>query len=306
MQTARRVLVTGGAGFIGSHVVDRVVASGAEAVVIDDLSSGSAAYLPTAVSLVRVDLASSDAVTAIVELQPDSIVHCAAQTSVPASFGDPTRDARSNIIGSLNVIEGCRRAQAAPLVYVTTGGALYGRPMLVPWDERAAISPISPYGISKWTVESYLGVLAPASEVSVLRLANVYGPRQGAVGESGVVATFIERMRKGLPIIIDGDGEQTRDLLYVADAVDAIVAALSFGGSGSFNIGTGVGTSINALFDELIALTNYGSPPEFGPSRVGDIRHSILDPTLAGKVLRWRPRTALGSGLAKTVRDWAS
>lgn len=306
MARARRVIVTGGAGFIGSHLVDRLVSSGADVVVMDDLSAGSEANLPTGIPLVRIDLATPQAVGAIIDTHSDSVVHCAAQTSVPASFDDPVRDARSNIIGSLNVIEGCRRAGATQLVYVTTGGALYGRPMTVPWDEQAAITPISPYGISKWTVESYLDVLAAAPMVTVLRLANVYGPRQGAVGESGVVATFIGRMRGSLPVVIDGDGEQTRDLLYVADAVDAIEAALDGGTSGSFNIGTGVGTSVNDLFKELAALTEYDRPPEFGPVRVGDIRHSVLDPTLASRLLHWRARTSLASGLANTVENSAS
>lgn len=305
MSRTRRVLVTGGAGFIGSHVVDRLVGSGADVVVMDDLTGGSKVNVPAGVSLARIDLATPEAVAAIIDVHPDTVVHCAAQTSVPASFDDPVRDARSNIIGSLNVIEGCRRVSAATLAYVTTGGALYGRRMSVAWDEDAAITPISPYGISKWTVESYLNVLAAASRVTVLRLANVYGPRQGAVGESGVVATFIDRMRGGLPVVIDGDGEQTRDLLYVADAIDAIEAALDGGASGSFNIGTGVGTSVNALFKELAALTEYDRPPEFGPSRVGDIRHSVLDPRLAGRLLEWRARTSLASGLAKTVEGWA-
>ena len=306
MKRARRVMVTGGAGFIGSHLVDRLVSSGADVVVLDDLSAGSEANLPAGIPLVRIDLATSEAVAAIVDAHPESVVHCAAQTSVPASFDDPARDARSNIIGSLNVIEGCRRVHVAQLVYVTTGGALYGRPMTVPWDEKAAITPISPYGISKWTVESYLDVLAAAQQVTMLRLANVYGPGQGAVGESGVVATFIGRMRDGLPVVIDGDGEQTRDLLYVADAVDAIEADLDGDASGSFNIGTGVGTSVNALFQELAALTGYDRPPEYGPARVGDIRHSILDPTLAARLLDWRARTSLASGLANTVENSAS
>jgi UDP-glucose 4-epimerase len=304
MKRARRVIVTGGAGFIGLHLVESLVGSGADVVVIDDLSGGSEGHVPAGVPFARIDLATPEAAAAIADAHPDAVVHCAAQTSVPASFDDPVRDARSNIIGSLNVIDGCRRAGVAHFVYVTTGGALYGRPMTVAWDEQAAITPISPYGISKWTVELYLDVLEAAPRVTVLRLANVYGPRQGARGESGVVATFIGRMRAGLPVVIDGDGEQTRDLLYVADAVDAIEAALDGGVGGFFNIGTGSGTSVNILFRDLAALAGYDRPPEFGPARVGDIRHSVLDPTLAGRLLGWRPRTPLASGLAKTVKSW--
>lgn len=303
MQRTRRVVVTGGAGFIGSHVVDRLLAAGADVVVVDDLSTGSEANLPAGVPLRSVDLAASEAVASVVDVNPDAVVHCAAQTSVPDSFDDPTRDARSNILGSLAVIEACRQAGVAQLVYVTTGGAMYGRPMVVPWDENAPVTPISPYGISKSIVESYLAVLAPAPQVTVLRLANIYGPRQASVGEAGVVASFIHRMRGGLPVVIDGDGEQTRDLLYVADAVDAIQAALDGGVSGTFNIGTGEGTSVNALFEHLALLLGYERPPQFGPPRAGDVRSSALDPTLAGRLLGWRPRTALGSGLAETVRS---
>jgi len=304
MKVARRVLVTGGAGFIGSHVVDRFVRSRAAVIVLDDLSRGSEANLPPNVPLLKIDIATADAVAAIVDPRPDVVIHCAAQTSVPASFDDPVRDAGSNLIGSLRVIEGCRRAGVTDLIYVTTGGALYGGPMVVPWDEQAAIAPISPYGISKFAVETYLGVLAAAPRVSVLRFANVYGPRQGRAGESGVVATFIARMAAGLPVVIDGDGEQTRDLLFVADAVEAIISALETSAGGTFNIGTGSGTSVNALYEELAAILDYTDPPMFGPVRVGDIRHSTLDSSLAWKTLHWRARTRLPSGLATTVEEW--
>jgi UDP-glucose 4-epimerase len=173
--------------------------------------------------------------------------------------------------------------------------------MVVPWNEQAAVNPISPYGISKWIVESYLGVLAPASAVTILRLSNIYGPRQGAAGEAGVVATFLDRMQRGLPVEIHGDGEQTRDLLYVGDAVDAIQAALGQRSSGTFNIGTGLGTTVNALFKQMAELLRYTLQPAFGPERVGDIRESVLDPTHALSTLGWRPRTSLRSGLSMTI-----
>lgn len=301
MARRRRIVVTGGAGFIGSHVVDRLLGTTTDVIVVDNLSGGLESSVPTGVPLLRVDLATPEAIAALVDTHPDCVVHCAAQTSVPASFADPVLDARSNIIGSLNVITACRRAKVAQFLYVTTGGALYGRPMDVAWNEEAAVTPISPYGISKWTVELYLDVLASAIPVTVLRLANVYGPRQGAKGEAGVVATFIDRMQRGLPVVIDGDGEQTRDLLYVVDSVDAIEAALQREITGAFNIGTGTGTSVHTVFQMLSRLIQYHRPPEFGPARIGDIRHSVLDPTLAGKLLSWHSRTSLASGLAATV-----
>lgn len=295
------MVVTGGAGFIGSHLVDRLAAAGNDVVVVDDLSTGSEANLPPRAAFTKVDLATPEAVAAIVAARPDVVIHCAAQTSVPVSFENPVLDARANIVGSLNVIEACRRAQVDQLVYVTTGGALYGDAMTEPWDEQAHITPISPYGISKSIVESYLSVLEPALRMTILRFANVYGPRQGSLGEAGVVATFIDRMRTGASVVIHGDGEQTRDLVYVADAVDAIEAAMAVPASGTFNIGTGAGVSVNVLFRELAALMAYRYRPEHGPARLGDIRFSALDSTRAGTILGWRPRTALDEGLAKTV-----
>jgi UDP-glucose 4-epimerase len=306
MRPARKVIVTGGAGFIGSHVVERLVGLGVEVVVLDDLSRGLASNLPAGVQLLEIDLATPDAVSAIVDARPDSVVHCAAQVSVPASFDDPIRDAQSNIVGSLSVIKGCIAAGVTSLVYVTTGGALYGRPMVVPWDEQATISPISPYGVSKSVVEAYLEVLVPAPDTTVLRLANVYGPRQGSVGESGVVATFIDHMRKGHGVVIYGDGEQTRDLLYVADAVDVIETALASDTNGTFNIGTGTGVSVNTLFEMLASLMGYEQPPSYATERIGDVRHSVLDPALAARLLGWKARTPLADGLRKTVTALSS
>jgi UDP-glucose 4-epimerase len=301
MQRTRRVVVTGGAGFIGSHVVDRLLAAGERVVVVDDLSTGLAANIPATVELLEMDLADSAAVDALVAIDAQAIIHCAAQTSVPVSFEDPLRDARSNILGSLALLEACRRGAIEQFVYVTTGGALYGRPMTVAWDEQAAVDPISPYGVSKSIVESYLAVLKPTPRTAVLRLANVYGPRQGASSESGVVAIFIDRMKRDLPVTIDGDGFQTRDLLFVADAVDAVEAVLQTGTSGTFNIGTGRGTTVNQVFAELAEQLRYGRDPQFGPERVGDIRHSALDPTKATASLMWQARTPLASGLAITI-----
>jgi UDP-glucose 4-epimerase len=298
-----RVLVTGGAGFIGSHVVDRLVAAGAEVVVVDDLSSGDRGNVPSGVSFVRLDLASPDAIPILADIRPTAVVHSAAQTSVAASVHDPVGDARSNVVGSLALITACRLAGVAKFVYLTTGGALYGGSDRTAHDERAAISPMSPYGVSKWTVESYLRILPPADSVTVLRLSNVYGPRQRATGEGGVVATFADRMLRDLPVVIDGDGEQTRDMLFVSDAVDAVEAALNRDVAGAFNIGTGTRTSVNELFEALSRLTASARLPTFGPGRPGDIRHSVLNPTLARDVLGWQATTTLESGLAATVES---
>jgi UDP-glucose 4-epimerase len=299
-----RVVLTGGAGFIGSHVADWLLAEETKLVVIDDLSSGVASNVPHGVELFRLDLASPEAQVAIADLHPTVVIHCAAQTSVPASVADPVRDARSNAIGSLNVFLASRVAGARQVVYVTTGGALYGDSDAAAHTEHDQIAPASPYGISKWMAELYLGVIGAAPTATVLRLANVYGPRQAARGEAGVIATFVSRMRDGLSVVVDGDGEQTRDMLYVDDAVAAIKAAMDRERSGAFNIGTGVGTSVNTLFSLIARLTGYSLPRQAGPARTGDIRHSVLDASLAKAQLGWQARTSLEAGLAETVAWW--
>jgi UDP-glucose 4-epimerase len=301
MVDERRVLVTGGAGFIGSHLVDRLVARGDRVTVLDDLSGGSAANVAPGAELLRLDLESAEARDAVTALAPTAIVHCAAQASVPGSFADPVRDARSNIVGSLRLVDAARAAGTGRFVYITTGGALFGRPMTAPWRETDPIDPISPYGISKSTVETYLGVLPPAPVTSVLRLANVYGPRQGASGEAGVVAVFLDQMTRGLPVVIHGDGEQTRDLVYVGDVVDAVEAVLATDDGGVYNVGTGIGTSVNALFRELARLTGYEAEPAYGAPRIGDIRHSALDVGRARAALGWAAVTSLEQGLRATL-----
>jgi len=302
MSARRPVVVTGGAGFIGSHVVDRLLADGDPVVVLDDLSSGAAANLPPEVALESIDLAAPATIALLTRLRPAAVVHAAAQPSVVASLRDPVADARTNILGSLQVLTGIRAASCRRLIYVTSGGAMYGegRPDGHAHREDDPVAPASPYGLSKWTVEAYLRILQEPGTWTALRLANVYGPRQRSDQEGGVVSIFADRMRQGAPVEIYGDGQQTRDFVHVADVVEAIVLALH-AGSGPLNIGTGVAVSINELFAAMAALTGYDRPPVWRPERPGDLRHSHLDPARAASQLGWRPRVALRDGLHRML-----
>jgi UDP-glucose 4-epimerase len=295
------VIVTGGAGFIGSHVVDRLLVEGRRVVVVDDLSTGVAANLEPGVDLEQLDLASPEAASRIARLRPSAVVHCAAQASVTESFRDPARDAAVNIIGGLNALRGALDGGSNRFVYVTTGGALYGHAAQLPSSEGDPIAPLSPYGLSKWIMERYLAVLAADRLPWIaLRLGNVYGPRQRSDGEAGVVAIFADQMRRGAAVTVEGDGEQTRDFVFVGDVGDAIVTALGHRETDSLNIGTGRGTSVNELFGQLSAIAGYRQEPTHVGARPGDVRHSVLDVRRAEAVLGWTPRTALGDGLRAT------
>ena len=302
-----RVLVTGGAGFIGSHIVDRLVDEGHEVVVVDDLSSGQRANVNPQARLVDIDISAPEFPDAAASFRPDVISHWAAQASVPASVSDPQRDAIVNVVGGINVCQAAVRAGSSQLVYINTGGALYGEPEYLPCDEEHPKRPISPYGLSKWTLEQYLPILLPDSMgVKVLRPANVYGPRQDPHGESGVVAIFASRMVRGEPVTIFGDGEHTRDYVYVGDVVDAHDLALESGDSLTVNIGTGVETSVNELFRAMADGLGYTLPPEHAGERPGDVRRICLDSTRARELLGWGPATSLAEGLRETCAAFSA
>jgi UDP-glucose 4-epimerase len=296
------IIVTGGAGFIGSHVVDRFHAAGERVVVLDDLSSGSPANIPPGVELIEIDLSARNAREVIATLAPTLIVHAAAQASVARSTEDPIRDAEVNILGSLNVLCGARDASTSRFVYLNTGGALYGAAESVPTNEAERIAPISPYGLSKWTAEEYLRRLAPRGSIAVsLRLANVYGPRQSTRGEAGVVAIFAERMLTGGPIEIHGDGLQTRDFVYVDDVASAVEAASRAEMGATVNIGTGRETTILELFELMSASTSFAGHVARAHARTGDVRRSALDPAAAAARLGWRASVDLAAGIDRTL-----
>ena len=297
-----RVLVTGGAGFVGSHVVDGLLARGHDVLVVDDLSTGTRSNLPPHVELIDLDVADDAFVSLAKSFGPDVISHIAAQASVPVSMSDPKMDARVNILGGLNVLQAAKEADCEQVLYINTGGALYGDPDYLPCDEDHPIRPISGYALSKWTSECYFRMLLPDSiPLKVLRAANIYGPRQNPHGESGVISIFIRRMLDGGQVTINGDGEHTRDYVYVGDVVDAHDMAMSYGQSIAVNIGTGAGTSVNEVFQHLQGLTESDTPPIYGDPRPGDVRHITLDPSRAKRILGWEPRVELNEGLTETI-----
>ena len=299
-----RVLVTGGAGFVGSHVVGGLLADGHDVLVVDNLSTGTGANLPPDVRVADVDIAGDAFVSAARSFRPEVIAHLAAQGSVPVSMADPGLDAKVNILGGLNVLRAAVEIGCRQVVYTTTGGALYGEPEYLPCDEDHPIRPVSPYGLSKWASERYFRMLLPDSiPLKVLRGANIYGPRQDPHGESGVVAIFLRRMLDGEPVRIFGDGEHTRDYVYVGDFVEAHRLAMAHAESVVVNIGTGVGTSVNQIFRHLQSVTGHTAPPVYGAPRPGDVRHIALDPSRAKRLLGWTPRVSLREGLARTAES---
>jgi UDP-glucose 4-epimerase len=309
-----RTLVTGGAGFIGSTLVDRLLAEGHEVDVIDDLSSGSLTNLAEAraaadhrLTIHRLDIRLPETVELIERRAPQVVFHLAAQADVRVSVARPVFDAEVNVLGSINVLEGARRARAERLVFAASGGTLYGEPAAedLPVREAHPARPLSPYGVSKKAVLDYLVAYRElhALEFCALALANVYGPRQDPHGEAGVVAIFADRLAAGEPVTVFGDGEQTRDFVYVDDVVDAFVRGATRGGGLVVNVGTGQETSVNQLYSAMAAQAGTDRPAVHAPERPGELRRNALDIERAAMQLGWRPWTGLPEG-TRAVLDF--
>jgi UDP-glucose 4-epimerase len=302
-----RALVTGGAGFIGSHMVDRLVAGGRQVRVIDNLSSGEQRlpFLEAAgVEVDRLDIRDEAAARLIEEFRPDEFYHFAAQMDVRRSVADPIYDADVNVLGTLRILGAAARA-GARVVTASSGGCIYGEadPNRFPLDEQTPKNPDSPYGITKSVMDDYLRFYSSLNglQYANLALGNVYGPRQDPAGEAGVVAIFGSRLLKGEPCSIFGDGSQTRDYVYVGDVVEAFFAASAKGDGETFNIGTGVETSVNDLYTRMAAICGVKAEPEYKPARPGELERSCLSSAKAGEILGWSPQKDLDEGLAETI-----
>ena len=306
-----RTLVTGGAGFIGSTLVDRLLAEGHAVDVVDDLSTGTLANLADArsdpnhdYSFHRLDVRSPGVVDLIAHRRPEVIYHLAAQAAVPVSVARPVFDAEVNVIGTINVLEGARAAGSRKIVLAASGGTLYGDTDKLPIRESAAHRPLSPYGVSKKSAMDYLAAYREMHnlEATSLALANIYGPRQDPHGEAGVVAIFAGLLLQGQVCTIFGDGEQTRDFVFVDDVVDAFSRAGTRGDGLVINIGTGSETSVNQLYSVMAGAAGVDDRPSYAPARTGELRRSALDPGRAAVHLGWKPWTTIEEGSSQVLR----
>jgi UDP-glucose 4-epimerase len=313
MKTPYRALVTGGAGFIGSTLVDRLLAEGQTVDVVDNLSTGSLANVAEArlsgtgqFHFHQLDVRSPDLAGLMARRQPDVVYHLAAQADVRVSVADPVLDADINVLGSLRVLEAARAAGARKVVFASSGGTIYGDVEQLPVKESQPQRPLSPYGVAKKAVGDYLFAYRELHglEYTALALANVYGPRQDLRGEAGVVAIFAGRLLSGEPCLIFGDGKQTRDFVFVDDVVDAFSRAGERGTGLLCNIGTGVETSVNELYAAMARNAGVNQPPMYAPARSGELQRSSLDPSRAALHLGWKPWTTVDKGTA-AVLDWS-
>jgi UDP-glucose 4-epimerase len=302
-----KILVTGGAGFIGSHVVEAYLAAGHKVAVVDDLSTGLAGNVPSGVTLHRVDIRNPEALDSVfAEEKPQVLNHQAARANVRESFEKPVEYAEVNLIGSIRLLEACRKHGVAKVIYASTGGAVYGEPVRLPVAEDHPINPLDPYGATKHHVEHHL-FLSKANfgiDYTILRYPNVYGPRQNPHGEAGVIAIFTNLMLAGKQPVINGDGAQQRDFVHVSDIARASVLSLERGSGAIYNLGSGVGTSVNTIFDELAAAIGFAGGRVHGPAKAGEVSRIFLNSARAQDELGWQAGIALRQGIESTVASF--
>ncbi len=299
-----RVLVTGGAGFIGSHLVDALIAAGHETITIDNLATGVRENLNPQVRFHEADIRDAAAVAEIFATErPEVLIHEAAQLDVRRSVTDPAYDADVNILGTLRLLQAGMENGLQKVIFASSGGAIYGDTEVIPTPETNATAPISPYGVSKLSIEHYLHYFHTIHGLQyvALRYSNVYGPRQNPHGEAGVISIFAERLLRGEPTTIYGDGENTRDYVYVGDVVAANIAALASARVGAYNVGTATETTVNEVFRRINTLTEANAEERHGEAKAGEQRRSCLSWELARRELGWQPQVGFDEGLARTV-----
>ncbi len=300
-----RILVTGGAGFIGSTIADRFLGAGWDVAVLDDLSSGKRENVPAAARFYPCDVRSAAAAEAVEKERPDVLCHHAAQIDVRRSMADPRYDVDVNVGGLVNLLGAAARAGVRHVLFASSGGAAYGETDRIPTPEDEPTRPVSVYGASKAASELYLGVWRASHGLTAtaLRYGNVYGPRQDPHGEAGVVAIFAGRLLRGEPCTVNGEGTQTRDYVFVEDVARANLLAAERRHDGALNVGTGVETDVNRIYRVLADAAGVAAPPLHGPAKAGEQRRSCIDPSAAARALGWRPEVSLEAGLARTL-DW--
>lgn len=306
MAKYKKALVTGGAGFIGSHIVDALIRRRIKTYVIDDLSTGNRKNLNPNAHFTKLSVTNPQFEKCVSRIKPDIIFHLAAQVNLRHSVVDPPNDARINIFGTLKLAHLAAKIGVKKIIYSSTGGPMYPEDAKIPYSEKIPPQPISPYGISKRTGEMYLNYMYHVHGVPyvALRYANVYGPRQNAKGEAGVVSIFSNAMISGKPVTIFGTGKQTRDFVYVDDVVRANMFAMNKSVCGEFNIGTGKQSSVLTIFNKIKKITGYKMPVRFGAAASGEVMRSALDAKKAKRYLGWQPKTKLDVGLEKTVKSF--
>jgi len=305
-----KIIVSGGAGFIASHLTDKLIEKGHDVVVIDNLSTGKKENLNPKAKFYEMDICDSKISQIFEGEKPEIVFHFAAQIDIRKSVKDPIEDAKINILGSLNLLENCREFGVKKFIFASTGGAIYGDTNIIPTPENHLENPESPYGICKLTIEKYLNFYKKTYGLNsaVLRLANIYGPRQNSKGEAGVIAIFCDKMLKNEQVTINGDGEQTRDFIFIDDVVNAALLATFRGPSSAdsvpiYNIGTGKETNIDEVFRKIKEFTNSNCQEIHGPAKPGEQKRSCLDYSKAKRELNWQPSYDLDNGLEKTV-NW--